>query len=102
MTAKLLGGSHSSGSVAKTSMPAGSTPVSSCGLPQRGGRGRGVGVVDRAAGEGDLAGVGAHVVGPLGQQQVGPGRALAEEHQHGALAGVGPLGWHEPAEVARR
>ena len=30
-------------------------------------------------------------MGPLGEQQVGPGGALAEEHQHRAVAGVGVL-----------
>ena len=69
VTAKLLGGSHSSGSSAKTSTPSGSQAGLLLGLAQRGLRGRLAGV-DRAARERHLARVGAHVVGTLGQQQV--------------------------------
>ena len=86
VTAKLLGGSHSSGSSPKTSTPAGSSPVSSSASRSAASTG-GLAGVDRAAGEGHLAGVGAHVVGALGEQQVAARRgALAEQHQHGAAA----------------
>ena len=98
VTAKLLGGSHSSGSDANTSTPDGSTPVSSS-ASQRGRGGGGVLLVDGAAREGDLPGVGAHVVGALGEQQVGTGRTVAEEHEDGAAAGVGPLGRDEPGQL---
>ena len=99
MTAKLLGGSQSSGRLAKTSTPAGSRPVSSSASRRAAASGGGVGVVDLAAGEAHLARVGAHVVGALGEQQVGTLGALAEEHQHRALAGVGGRRGHEPADV---
>ena len=98
MTAKLLGGSHSSGSSPKTSTSAGSSPISSWASRSAACDGR-LTVVERAARERHLAGVGAHVVGPLGEQQlaavgevVGAARvvvAVGEDHQHGAAARVG-------------
>ena len=97
VTEKLLGGSHSGGSSAKTSTPAGrarSPPsLAQRGLPS------GLAGVDRAAGEGHLAGVRAHRVAALGQQQVGPVGSLAEEHQHRADPGLLVLGRHEPGQV---
>ena len=98
VTAKLLGGSHSSGSSPNTSTPAGSRPVSSSASRSAACTGVSPGV-DRAARERHLAGVGAHVVGALGEQQVGRRRALAEQHQDGAAARVGVLGRHEPGQV---
>ena len=41
----------------------------------------------------------AHRVAALGEQQVGAGRALAEEHQHGARPRLLVLGRHEPGQV---
>ena len=39
-------------------------------------------------------------MGALGEQEVGTGGPLAEEHQHGTLAGVRALGRDEQADVA--
>ena len=82
VTAKLLGGSHSSGSRRTPRPPVGSRPISSSASRSaawtRSRR------VDRAARERHLAGVGAHVVGALGEQQLAALGALAEQHQHRA------------------
>ena len=60
---------------------------------------RGLVAVQRAAREGHLPRLRPHRVGPFGQQQVGAGRAVTEEHQHRTLARSGVLGGHEPGEV---
>ena len=100
MTLKLLGGSHSAGRVPKTSTPAGSRPVSSCASRSAVCAERLVGRVDRAAGEGHLARVRAHVVRAFGEQQVRAGRALPEEQEHGALPRHGALRRRELGQVA--
>ena len=68
------------------------------GLAQRG-LARALARLDAASGERDLTRVAAHVVGALGQQQVGSVVALAEEHQHGAASRVGVVGREEAGEV---
>ena len=64
--------------------------LAQCRLPRRLAR------VDRAAGEGHLPGVGAHVVGPLGQEEVA---LRAEQQQDGAPPGDGVLGRDELRQV---
>ena len=77
VTSNLLGGSQGLGSSAKTSTPSARRPVSSSA--SRRAASRGVSPVDRPAGEGHLSGVGPHVVGAFGEQQVA---LLAEQQQH--------------------
>ena len=70
------------------------------GLAQRG-LDRGLPRVDGAAGEGHLAGVRAHVVGALGQQDLAlaVGIGVGEEHQDRPAAGVVALGRHEAGQL---
>ena len=53
------------------------------GLADGGRAGAGVRGLDRPAGEGDLAGVRAQARRALGEQDVGAGRTLAEQQEHG-------------------
>src|SRR5579875_575399 len=56
------------------------------GLPERGGDGAVIAVVDRAAGEGGLAGVPPQPLAALDEQQVGAVGPLPEEDEHGGSA----------------
>ena len=104
VTEKLLGGSQSSRQLAEHLDAGRVEPGLLLGLPERR-LDRRLARVDRAAGEGDLAGVGAHVVRALGEQQppvlevvAGPS---ANSMQHRAAARVGVLGRQELGQVAR-
>ena len=98
MTAKPLGGSHSSGSSPNTWTPAGSRPVSSSASRSAACDG-GLARVDRAAGEGHLAGVGAHVVGALDEQYLAAGPPSPKSMSTAPRAGFDPLGRQEQGEL---
>ena len=100
MTAKLLGGSHSSGSRPKTVTELGVDADLLLRLAQ-GGLDHVLPRVQGAAGERHLTGVRAHVVGALGEQQLAALGTLAEQHEYGAAAGVAVRRRHEPGQVGR-
>ena len=91
-------GSHSSGSSAKTSTPSARRPVSSSASRRAASRGVSPGSIE-PPGNDTWPGVGPHVVGPLGQQQVA---LRAEEQQYGAAPRLGVLGRDEAGQVVGR